>query len=109
MAKSYNITEVANILGMTVKTVRRFVASGELKSSKRNNAYIVSEDDLMAFKKYIEDGNHQKHILKVADSFKPSGKATEYTKMTNQKLSKKEGDIVNWADVTPYWNNPSKS
>ena len=86
MVKSYNITEVANILGMTVKAVRRFVASGELKSSKRNNVYIVSEDGLMAFKKYIEDGNHQKHILKVADSFKPSNKANGYTKTINQKL-----------------------
>ena len=109
MVKSYNITEVANILGMTVKAVRRFVASGELKSSKRNNVYIVSEDDLMAFKKYVEDGSHQKHILKVVDSFKPSDKTTGYTKITNQKLSKKEGDIVNWADVKQYWNNPSKS
>ena len=40
MDKNYNITEVAKIMGMTLKVVRRFVASGELKTSKKNNTYI---------------------------------------------------------------------
>ena len=59
MDKNYNITEVAKIMGMTLKVVRRFVASGELKTSKKNNTYIVSEEALDAFKRYIEDGEHQ--------------------------------------------------
>ena len=34
---TYNINQVAGIMGMTLKVVRRFVASGELKTTKKNN------------------------------------------------------------------------
>ena len=70
MEKNYNITEIAKIMGMTVKVVRRFVASGELRTTKKNNTYSVSEEDFIAFKKYVEDGQHLKHEHEVADSFK---------------------------------------
>ncbi len=33
--KKYSIGEVAEMLGMTLKNIRRFVASGELKSTKK--------------------------------------------------------------------------
>lgn len=70
MATTYTINEVANIMGLTLKVVRRFVASGELKTTKKNNCYSVSEDDLESFKKYIGDGKHVEHAQEVADSFK---------------------------------------
>ena len=50
MNKTYNIAEVAEMMGMTVKAIRRFIASGELKSSKSNNTYTIAEKDLKAFK-----------------------------------------------------------
>ena len=37
MAQSFNINQVAEIMGMTLKVIRRFVASGELKTTKKNN------------------------------------------------------------------------
>ena len=111
MDKNYNITEVAKIMGMTLKVVRRFVASGELKTSKKNNTYIVSEEALDAFKRYIEDGEHQKHAQVVADSFKivEQGDLFEGTEFSNQVIATKKYDIVNWVDINQYWDNPTKS
>lgn len=111
MDKTYSITEVAKIMGMTLKVVRRFVASGELKTTKKNNTYSVSEEDLEAFKKYIEDGEHQKHAQEVADSFKPAeqGDRFEGTEDAAQDIVTKKGDIVNWADINQYWDHPTKS
>ena len=52
---NYSINEVAKMMGMTLKIVRRYVASGELKTTKNNNTYSISEEDFNAFKKYIKN------------------------------------------------------
>lgn len=89
MEKTYTLNEVAAMMGMTLKVVRRFVASGELKAFKKNNSYSISEENLQNFKKYIDKGEHKKHTIKVA-------------------TSKKE-DLVHWADISLFWDNPSSS
>lgn len=89
MEKTYTLNEVAAMMGMTLKVIRRFVASGELKAFKKNNSYSISEENLQNFKKYIDKGEHRKHTIKVA-------------------TSKKE-DLVHWADITPFWDNPAAS
>lgn len=110
---SYNIQEVSDKMGMTLKVVRRFVASGELKTSRKNNAYSISEEDFAAFKKYIDEGGHIEHALMVADGFKPKNKeqdlfaGTEFDVPIVSKASK--GDIVNWANIDNYWDNPGES
>lgn len=111
MERTYNITDVANIMGMTLKVVRRFVASGELKTSKKNNTYTVTKEDFDDFKNYIESGEHQKHTQDVADSFKQAkqGDLFEGKEFADLKIEKKKGDIVNWADIKQYWDNPTKS
>ena len=43
--KSYSITEVAKSMGLSLKIVRRYVASGELKTTKKNNCYSIAESD----------------------------------------------------------------
>lgn len=112
MATTYTINEVANIMGLTLKVVRRFVASGELKTTKKNNCYSVSEDDLESFKKYIGDGKHVEHAQEVADSFKPTNPQIDLFEGTEFAVTRKtsnHGDIVNWADINAYWDNPTKS
>ena len=111
MEKSYNITEIAQMMGMTLKVVRRFVASGELKTTKKNNTYSVSEEDFDSFKKYIKAGQHEKHARKVAESFKPveQGDLFKGTEFEAPDVMRKRGDVVNWADINQYWDNPSKS
>lgn len=109
--KTYNINEVADKLGMTLKVVRRYVASGELKTSKKNNSYIITADDLEDFEKYIAEGGDKAHAQAVADSFKPENiqldlfAGTEYEDLNY--VSK--GDKVNWIDINNYWDNPGKS
>lgn len=108
---NYSINEVAKMMGMTLKIVRRYVASGELKTTKNNNTYSISEEDFNAFKKYIKDGGDAKRAQEIADSFKPNAeldlfKGTEYEASDDYK---KGGDRVNWADINKFWDNPGKS
>lgn len=107
----YSIQEVAQIMGMSQKTIRRFVASGELKTTKSHNAYVISQDNLDAFRNYIENNGHYEHENAVANSFRTSKEldlfeGTEY-KLVKTLYSKK--DNINWADITPFWDNPSSS
>lgn len=109
--KSYSINEIAKLMNMTLKVVRRYVASGELKTTKNSNTYSISEEDLANFKKYIEEGGDTKHAQEVADSFKPSTKSEESSdsKKCKKEVAIKRGDCVNWADVSKFWDNPGKS
>jgi DNA (cytosine-5)-methyltransferase 1 len=109
--KTYSISQIAKLMGMTLKVVRRFVASGELATTKVNNCYSVSQEDFDKFKKYIENGEHQKHAQEVADSFKPSSQTDLFagTEFENPDYLCKSGDRVNWADINQYWDNPGKS
>lgn len=109
--KTYSINQIAKLMGMTLKVVRRFVASGELATTKVNNCYSVSQEDFDKFKKYIENGEHQKHAQEVADSFKPSSQTDLFagTEFENPDYFCKSGDRVNWADINQYWDNPGKS
>ena len=110
---SYNIQDIADKMGMTLKVVRRFVASGELKTTKKNNAYSITEEDFEAFKKYIEDGGHIEHAQDVADSFKTNNTeqdlfaGTEYEASDVPRASR--GDKVNWANIDKNWDNPGES
>ena len=109
--KIYTINEVAEKLGMTLKVVRRYVASGELKTSKKNNAYIITAEDFEAFEKYIAEGRDKAHAQAVADTFKPGNiqldmfAGTEYEDLDNAN----KGDKVNWIDINKYWDNPGQS
>ena len=60
-SKTYSINEIAKLMNITLKVVRRYVASGELKTTKVNNTYSISQEDFDEFKKYIEDGGDEKH------------------------------------------------
>ena len=109
--KIYTINEVADKLGMTLKVVRRYVASGELKTSKKNNAYIITAEDFEAFEKYIAEGRDKAHAQAVADTFKPGTiqldmfAGTEYEDLDNVN----KGDKVNWIDINKNWDNPGQS
>ena len=110
--KSYSINEIAKMMKMTLKVVRRYVASGELKTTKNNNTYSISEEDFTAFKKYIEDGGDTKQAKEVADSFKPSSQLEMFNDEESgpsESIDSKTGDRVNWADINQYWDNPNKS
>lgn len=109
--KSYNIEDVAQIMGMSLKAIRKFVASGELKTEKINNCYSISQESFDEFKKYIENEGHIKHANEVAENFKAPSQLDLFTGQSYEAKGKsgKSGDIVNWADIDQYWDNPGKS
>lgn len=110
-SKTYSINEIAKLMNMTLKVARRYVASGELKTTKVNNTYSIRQEDLDEFKKYIEEGGNEKHAQKVADSFKPTAQLEIFQDEDYDEVTTvgKRGDRVNWADISQYWNAPQKS
>ena len=95
----YSITEVAKLLNLTQKAVRRIIASGMIKSSKTGGAYRIE-------KEYFEEN---------IDLIVKSSRTTRYNLFGeidvdfNINKASGKGDIVNWADISPYWKHPSKS
>lgn len=110
-SKNYSINEIAKLMNMTLKVVRRYVASGELKTTKVNNTYSISQENFEEFKKYIEEGGDEKHAQKVADSFKPTAQLEIFKDEDADKATTvgRRGDRVNWANISQYWNAPQKS
>ena len=45
----YSVPEVANLLGLHVKTVRNYIRSGQLKSTRVGKQYRILKADLEAF------------------------------------------------------------
>lgn len=111
--KSYSINEIAEMMNMTLKAVRRYVASGELKTTRKNNSYSIIEEDFVNFKKYIDEGGDTKHAQDVADSFLPSMNDLDlYVGIECERIqdgNPHKGDVVNWTDINPYWDNPGES
>lgn len=97
--KTFTITEVAELLKTTVKAVRRLVASGDLKAKKKGTSYSISEDALEAYKVLSREREE-------------SGTPRQYELVDVSSYAKKEvnsGDVINWADISPYWQIIPKS
>lgn len=95
----YTINEVASQLGLTVKAVRRFVASGELVPEKKGTSYRISEAQYLDFKH------------RVADALSKQGEFLTDTIINKSTTSPKarEMDNINWFDISKAWNKPSSS
>ncbi len=102
-------------MGINIKTVRRFVASGELKTTKNNNSYTISQQDLDVFKEYYYSGRYKTRIQKVAERLQSerntqldlfAGTDSESASVDNRIYRR---NIVNWIDINPYWDDPGQS
>ena len=81
----YSIQEVAEKLCLSVKSVRRYIAAGNLNSIKIGGAYRIPSG---ALEEFINDGSKNKNI--------------HYDLFGNivvDKPAKKKNDIVNWIDI----------
>jgi DNA (cytosine-5)-methyltransferase 1 len=105
----FGITEVADKLNLSQKTVRRHIASGKLKSIKIGGVYRVPIDALDDFMNHNEIQDDEeivgydlfgKKIFK-SDNFKNKKKTFNYR--NNGK------DNVNWIDIVDNWEKPKKS
>lgn len=96
---TYSISEVAKILGLTLKATRRMVASGQIATTKNNNTY------------YIEKEYFDKNIETIKRASKQEAENLFGDELSNYTINetKKKTDIINWADISKVWDNPNQS
>ena len=87
--KTYSINEVTEMLNLSVKAVRKLVASRKIVTTKVNNTYRIE-------KEYFEQ--NKDNILKESEKIEYDlfGEIVEHK--VKQSVTKKV-DIVNWADI----------
>ena len=96
----YSITEVAEKLGLSQKSVRRYIASGQLGAVKLGSTYRIPVSALNAF---INQQDSQQKIVQY-DLF---GNVVE-EKLPTRKNSPST-DEVNWFDLTKVWDKAPES
>lgn len=113
----YSIDEVAVRLDISIKSVRRLVASGELKSVKIRNIYRISKEALDEFLvRYAVTPRLQIHeeLRNVSAQIKSKSRLKRCKKNgfsisgTSTHLFPYDKD-VNWVDISAIWNNPRRS
>lgn len=109
----YSIDEIATKLGISVKSVRRMVASGELPSIKIRNLYRVSKEDLNKYIKrntYIPSAQYSLfETEELGEIINPEKKTNKLYGINNGNGSSNSQDDVEWIDITSRWNAPSES
>ena len=101
--KNYTLTEIAEMLNMSLKQVRKFVSSGELKTTKEHNHYSVTQQDFDNFKNYIESDKHNIKLQEIADVFK------SYSENVEKTPKQEKPEETRWIDISKFWSNPPKS
>ncbi len=85
MEKYYTIEEVSKIANVSVKTVRRHIASGNLLSVKRQNKHFIADSNLQ--------------------TWLATGKCLEFHSIFDnaETNSNNQADDVNWIDISDKW------
>lgn len=87
------ISEVAELLNVSQKSVRRYIHSGKLESNKVGGVYRIKEEAVDNF---------------VQLSLFDKGKKKKI-KSSNHKPKSVKTDEVNWMDISDLWDNPKKT
>lgn len=96
---TYSISDVAKILGLSLKATRRMVAAGQIKTIKVNNTYRIDRD-------YFD--NNIAEIKKLSIAVENTlFQEDSINKEINE--SKKKNDVINWADISNHWENVGQS
>lgn len=96
----YSITEVAEKLGLSQKSVRRYIASGQLGAVKLGSTYRIP---IGALNTFINQQENQKEIVQY-DLF---GNVVEEKAPT--KRNSPLTDEVNWFDISKVWDKVPES
>lgn len=94
----YSILEVATRLNLSIKTIRRHIASGELDSTKIGNVYRIPHSAV--------EGFINKKITKPNVCYNLFG---EPIIPTTKGAKLKRFDNVNWIDIEANWENTPKT
>lgn len=95
----YTILEVSKILNLSQKSVRRYVASGELDSIKINTSYRIPKE---ALEKFINEKRENKNV-----SYNLFGEMEIVDKITKKQV--KNPTKLNWIDISENWNDTPDS
>ena len=108
--KLLTINEIADKLKISVKSIRKYVASGELPATKANNRYQISLSDFQTFAKRIEDEAANNQGVKDAPRLQsPVLPRNRRNAIKNTIKPKPKKEDINWCDISPYWENPTQS
>lgn len=89
------ISDVAEMLNVSLKSVRRYIHSGKLKSSKIGGVHRIEKNDVDYF---------------VSQSLFENIEESQTQERTfSSKVKSIKTDKVNWADISDEWENPVKS
>ncbi|MGO1059505.1 helix-turn-helix domain-containing protein [Planococcus sp. FY231025] len=64
----FTVSEICNLLDVSIETVRRWIRSGELKAQKNGKSYLVSRKDLREY--LSEKHSPNSPLLKAVDEKK---------------------------------------
>lgn len=97
----YSIPEVAMHLNLSVKTIRRHIASGELASTKIGNVYRIPKCGVEDF----INGNNDKPSV----SYNLFGEPIPMSSKSKTKSVSRFADNVNWIDIGKRWDATVKT
>ncbi len=92
----YSIASVAALLGLSQKSIRRYIASGALGATKVGASYRIPYGSLEAF--INQNSNHSDKDA----VYGPDG-------LLKKKVNSPKSDVVNWFDLQRVWDHPTDS
>lgn len=95
----YSIANVAEQLGLSQKSIRRYIASGQLGAVKIGSSYRIPKG---AIEHFINRPNNKENLVNY-DLF---GNIVEYEL---KKKSSLKTDFVNWCEISKIWEKSGKS
>ncbi len=95
----YSITDVAEKLSLSQKSIRRHIASGQLDSAKIGSTYRIPKGALEYFI------NNRLNATRAVNYDLFGNVVTENQKSRNTPKT----DLVNWGDIKNSWDRPTKS
>lgn len=97
--KMLSVEDISKVTNVSVKLIRREIASGELKASKKNNKLLVDKSD-------FENWKDSKKVFNLFGEYEIFS-----SRKKTIKIQSKIADVVNWLDISNEmknidgWNN----
>ena len=100
------IKDVMTKFDCSQRKVERWIASGELKTSKIGGVHNIEPKELERFSKNYEKKHNDE--IKQFIGYTLFGEKIEFTKRKKSKSNRKN-DLVNWVEIIDIWEKPKKS
>lgn len=114
-APFYSINDVAKLLGLSIKTIRRYIAAGSLQSITIGGVYRIPKQALEEFINAGQDEKAKTHYNILGEMVEESPKKAKAKRASGERKVKttarlaKDTDEINWFDISGEWDNPEES